>query len=232
MLDPSLLGSTPFNNRTALIDVISPRELAWAAGFLEGEGTFRFNAPRNPLVTASQVQREPLDRLQRLFGGQIYLVHNRQMKARGWRPCHRWVLCGSAAAGLGMTVHQMMSPWRRAQIVRMLDGWRRLRVAHKFKTRCPSGHAYEGANLYRSPSRPGRYCRECSKTKLRAWATVHATDRKCVICGTTFRHAKRKTCSRSCRYEVLSQFNLARWKTLTPAQRSERMKGVRSVVGS
>lgn len=128
--------------------MLTPRELEWTAGFLEGEGTFRFNAPRNPLVTASQVQREPLDRLQAAFGGQIYLVHNRQMRAKGWTPCHRWILTGSAAAGLGLTLYQLMSPRRREQIVKMVSGWRSLKVAHRYKRACPRGHPYEGDNLY------------------------------------------------------------------------------------
>lgn len=36
------------------------------------------------------------------------------------------------------------------------------------KTHCPRGHAYEGANVYRIPSRPtARYCRTCNNSKSR-----------------------------------------------------------------
>lgn len=53
-------------------------EVAWAAGFLDGEGCFylskhRDGAPETRTVTlkATQVRTEPLDRLQRLFGGVV-----------------------------------------------------------------------------------------------------------------------------------------------------------------
>ena len=47
----------------------SLNDLYWSAGFLEGEGAFMKNGTGGIVVTASQVQKEPLDRLYKLFGG-------------------------------------------------------------------------------------------------------------------------------------------------------------------
>ena len=49
-------------------------EIGWAAGFLEGEGTFasRRRGQRTHLrIRANQVNPEPLRRLQHLFGGSV-----------------------------------------------------------------------------------------------------------------------------------------------------------------
>lgn len=54
-------------------------ELAWSAGFLDGEGNFRFQKINRRSgysqlqlhIQAQQVHREPLDRLQRALGGRV-----------------------------------------------------------------------------------------------------------------------------------------------------------------
>lgn len=46
-------------------------EVAWVAGFLEGEGYFILKRGRL-FVGANQVNPEPLERLQELLGGYIY----------------------------------------------------------------------------------------------------------------------------------------------------------------
>lgn len=57
-----------------------PTDLAWAAGFIDGEGTFyaraqqpstRTSAHRQLSLAVTQVDRRPLDRLVALFGGRI-----------------------------------------------------------------------------------------------------------------------------------------------------------------
>lgn len=63
------------SNDSTLLDV------AWAAGFIDGEGCFWMNRQihkgRTRLthfvgISVHQTKREPLDKLQRLFGGGIY----------------------------------------------------------------------------------------------------------------------------------------------------------------
>lgn len=87
-------------------------DLAWAAGFLEGEGSFqKSNGTQG--VCASQVQRDPLERLQNLLGGQIYVV--READSRNQR-VYRWAVSGARARGIMMTLFTFMSPRRREQI--------------------------------------------------------------------------------------------------------------------
>jgi intein-encoded DNA endonuclease-like protein len=56
-------------------------EVAWAAGFLDGEGNFRYQLRTHKsrthyvgrlIVQASQVDRRPLDRLACILGGKVY----------------------------------------------------------------------------------------------------------------------------------------------------------------
>jgi len=111
MLRPKL--KTPGPTKTA-----STKDLAWAAGFLEGEGHFgtktgqKGNPARYPRVGAAQVNREPLEKLQVLFGGAIRFRVNRE------HPCHYWELNGTRAIGVMMTLYGLLSGRRRTQIQR------------------------------------------------------------------------------------------------------------------
>jgi hypothetical protein len=88
-------------------------DLAWAAGFLEGEGGFCVNSRSlgrhsSLRVTATQKQREPLDKLQRLFGGYVGL--------QATVPYFRWTVNGVRARGVMYTVFTFLSRRRRDQI--------------------------------------------------------------------------------------------------------------------
>lgn len=87
-------------------------EIGWAAGFLEGEGTFNVNhnalaRSASSKVSATQKQREPLERLQAFFGGSIA-----PFKGVYWR----WVVYGSRARGVMFTMFSLLSPRRREQV--------------------------------------------------------------------------------------------------------------------
>ena len=104
------------------------KDLAWAAGFIEGEGTFTTcdRGPRTNLLlklSVTQVQREPLDRLARYFGGRIRCVDDGRP---GCLPRHEWYVTGARARGVTMTLYAWLSPRRRMQVLR---GGLRLRVA-------------------------------------------------------------------------------------------------------
>lgn len=53
-------------------------EYAWAAGFIDGEGHFGCRqATKNTFQISIQVHqkgREPLDKLQKIFGGKVYIT--------------------------------------------------------------------------------------------------------------------------------------------------------------
>ena len=93
----------------------SLRNLEWAAGFLEGEGSF------SPLdttggtvrVRAVQVNPAPLHRLADFFGGSVKLT----TAVAGKRsPIHYWQVCGARARGIMLTVYLLMSAKRQSQI--------------------------------------------------------------------------------------------------------------------
>jgi len=91
----------------------SAKDLYWAAGFLEGEGSFIAGASEH--VYASQVQREPLERLQRMFGGHI---RQRTPNSTAFRqqPIFAWQISGTRARGVMLTLFTLLSPKRQEQI--------------------------------------------------------------------------------------------------------------------
>lgn len=91
------------------------RELAWAAGFLEGEGSFNLKCSR---VGAPQVEREPLERLHRLFGGRICPKPVGAARRLGIRAqdAWYWYVNGPRARGVMLTLYTLLSTKRRAQI--------------------------------------------------------------------------------------------------------------------
>ena len=67
-------------------------ELAWAAGFIDGEGSFTIHSKgRYPRLSATQAHEEPLRRLQKLWGGTVGI----QRQARpGHKTVYYWELYG------------------------------------------------------------------------------------------------------------------------------------------
>ena len=129
--------------------MVTPRQLEWAAGFLEGEGSFTVDS--GVRVSAQQVQREPLERLKAMFGGRIRRITGRN--------CNGWQVSGMTAAGIMMTMYGLMSPRRKKQIAGSLFVWRSKPLPNNLKVACPRGHAYSGHNLLRVHGR--RRCRSC-----------------------------------------------------------------------
>jgi hypothetical protein len=88
--------------------------LAWAAGFLEGEGCF---TRRHCRVVAVQVNQRPLKLLQEWFGGSVYERHDH-------RPtrsiCWHWAIFGSRARGVMLTLFPLVSQKRQQEILRSL----------------------------------------------------------------------------------------------------------------
>lgn len=93
------------------------RDLYWAAGFLEGEGTFHVGNPRDTSGRVSACQKEPdtLYQLQRLFGGTV-VYRSRTTTAFGVSSIYEWRLYGPRAFGVMQTLYSLMSPRRRGQI--------------------------------------------------------------------------------------------------------------------
>src|SRR5690349_4872218 len=86
---------------------ISPtmRDLAWAAGFIEGEGSFS----NNGTVAAVQRSPEPLEMLLALFGGSLRLERKHR---GGFAPTTRmwiWRTNGARGRGVAMTLYPFLT---------------------------------------------------------------------------------------------------------------------------
>lgn len=111
--DPSAKPKTGFGTESPATKkaTVHPttRDLEWAAGFLEGEGSFdrRTGKKNSGRVQAYQVNFEPIGRLLALFGGAA-----KKYRQAGWY----WYACGSRARGIMMTLYPLMSARRQEQI--------------------------------------------------------------------------------------------------------------------
>jgi len=104
----------------------STADLAWAAGFIEGEGNFtpvrvrmRSGERRGyARVTAFQNNQEPLNKLVAMFGGSI----RRVQRPRGTELAGAWTVNGARARGVMLTLFSFLSARRRKQIAFALNG--------------------------------------------------------------------------------------------------------------
>jgi len=150
--------------------MISVREVEWAAGFLEGEGCFSsYGKGRAIRVAAPQVQREPLEKLQRLFGG--HLGRKARLEKSNQQSCFRWQVGGKRAAGIMMTLFSLLSSKRKWQIQKALCGWLVVPPDFGDRVRCPHGHPYTGGNLVTING--SRYCRTCKQRRDREAGRRH-----------------------------------------------------------
>lgn len=99
------------------------RDLEWAAGFLEGEGSFtgQVRNDRPGLIAAIQATQaidgvDSLQRLQRMFGGG--LRPRKQQLER--KPTFIWYCSGPRARGVAMTLYALVGVRRQMQIRELL----------------------------------------------------------------------------------------------------------------
>jgi hypothetical protein len=113
---------------------IPETERAWAAGFLDGEGTFWFSgssARARPgrdraygtfKIQAAQVERLSLDRLQAALGaGRVYGPYLSKQANR--RPVYQFAAAGVEAAEAFGRIRQFLSPVKRQQGEDALAGY-------------------------------------------------------------------------------------------------------------
>jgi len=91
------------------------RDIGWAAGLLEGEGSFYGNG-NSERVSIQMTDSEPLVRLREYFGGPDVRVVKRKDRIPARKVCYAWECNGTRARGLMMTLYALLSPRRRAQI--------------------------------------------------------------------------------------------------------------------
>lgn len=98
------------------------RDIAWAAGIYEGEGTAAKNGKSSTSVSVKQKDDWILRRFQKLFGGRVC---ERTYVRRGYGKDKTgtnstWVISGARARGFLMTIYTFLSPRRKAQAKRAL----------------------------------------------------------------------------------------------------------------
>ena len=103
-------------------------DLAWAAGFLEGEGSFASSTGSGgyPVIRIQAGQTDepwPIHHLQKLFGGSVF----RRAPYKGGRPHSRWYVHQARARGVMMSLYFLLSPRRQNQIKQALSVWTRKR---------------------------------------------------------------------------------------------------------
>ena len=79
--------------------MVSEVDFAWAAGFIDGEGSFTVQKTKYKdkeylykRISAPQINREPLDRLSKILGGKVYGPYDNSRFIRGSKVLYSWVI--------------------------------------------------------------------------------------------------------------------------------------------
>lgn len=139
---------------------LDPIDVAWAAGFFEGEGCFGkpVHNSRSLHLDASQATREPLERLVAIFGGKIY---DRPLTRSG-KDFWSWRLFGLDAVNAIAAMYPQLSARRQAQAREALALHLERQAARIGRiTHCKRGHlrSSHGARTRRGDL----YCRRCMR---------------------------------------------------------------------
>lgn len=141
--------------------MVNVRDIAWLAGFIEGEGTF--DASRRHALVFATTDRDVAERAVRILGGNLNGPYERDKP--GYKPVYRGTVHGARAAGWCMTLYPLMGERRRAKIREWLTLWSAAPGAgKKEQTHCYRGHDLSTTRRYRTPAgHLRRSCRECQR---------------------------------------------------------------------
>lgn len=107
--------------------------IAWAAGLLEGEGSFLVRGS-TPCVRVTSTDLDVLERLQQIFGGNIWQVTKRKAH---WKDCWVWDVSGELSIKCIKRVQPYLLKRRGLQAKEVLDRWQEISAerAEKAKAR-------------------------------------------------------------------------------------------------
>jgi len=91
------------------------QDIAFAAGFYEGDGSCGSQQGSSMRVTASQKDPEILNWLRNRFGGNVYLP-----KRADSRMLFQWQISGARARGFAQSIYGLLSRRRQQQILKVL----------------------------------------------------------------------------------------------------------------
>lgn len=165
--------------------MLNKAELAWAAGFFDGEGTTcltRYkpkNQQRSYTVIAvgiSQVEREPLERFQRAVGDLGVIIGPYQPRERNRKPQYRFRASGfERSQAIVVMLWPYLCSIKQAQAALALQQMRgEIRsIGRPTEKYCSRGHDLGVAGYIRKDGT--RNCRECEK--LRSLAAYYRRKR-------------------------------------------------------
>ena len=99
---------------------VSLLSIVWAAGFLEGEGSFLINKGSGR-ISGYNTDIENLSKLRDIFGGRIVSKSQYYATYEKRKEYFEWYCSGSRARGIMMTIFPFMSERRKRQIKRVLE---------------------------------------------------------------------------------------------------------------
>lgn len=144
--------------------MISVKDISWAAGLLEGEGSFMLRRGKDLVVQLIMTDQDVVDRFQFIFnfGSRSERILLSGKTAYGWSVTNQ-----SQAAGLMMTLLPFMGERRAAKICECLAAWKTKPLPKRLWTHCKNGHELSGNNLRTITE--GKYqkrrCKECGKLR-------------------------------------------------------------------
>ena len=96
--------------------MITTKDIAWFAGFYEGEAYVVCTKTQSISIEICQVNKEPLIKCMELFGGFIGFK-----RGKTHFQVYRWILKGHQAFGLLMTIYSLLSERRKSQVKKVFD---------------------------------------------------------------------------------------------------------------
>lgn len=153
--------------------MVTLAEIAWIAGFLEGEGTF--DASWRRAVVFVTTDRDVAERAVSILRGRLNGPYNYRPDRK---PFWRGTIHGRQAAEWCMTLYPLMGERRRTKIREWLDGWRKAPgTGRKEQTHCGRGHDLSTTRRYRT--RAGhlrRTCLYCQRDYMRRYRAARKSS--------------------------------------------------------
>jgi hypothetical protein len=147
-------------------------ELAWAAGFFDGEGCTSLDVQRGVFsyarVSIKQVVRENLERFKAAVGG-IGTISRPYVEVDHASPISRYRVSGTGARVVLKLLWPYLGRAKKDQATAVLAAENnRGGILPQLRTHCPKGHPYDARNTRaRVGTRQGRRCRACDTERQR-----------------------------------------------------------------
>jgi hypothetical protein len=152
---------------------LNREELAWAAGFFDGEGSTFIAMTSGDLYLRCAVGQKDPRALERFRQAVLGIGNINQSDPRG---LYRWNTSGPLAQAVVALLWTWLGPVKRDQARVAAMRWHADRRGRRFgygaskdRTHCPQGHPYDEANTLRyvHDGRTDRKCRTCARDRDR-----------------------------------------------------------------